>query len=465
RPDRAPVGADPADREASGPPSGRHEPRLLPHRDRSLQEGRDRELPRLIDRRPGVRGAGAALVARDSDRRLRLRGADLRRLLGLHGHRDRHRTPPRLLLPTELRLAVRRRLRPGLLAALAHDALALAARLRLHPVGRQPAGNGPHLPQPDAHDADRRALARRGVDVRRVGRAPRRRVGRRALVARRQRRSGPAPRGLAAVACADPDLPLRLLRVDLLPVGLVWVRVGHDRRALHRLGRAVATRHGRRAVGDCRRHRLAVPVGAPPAGRDGALLAAPRARPGDGARTGPDGAERPRPGGRGTLHLLPVLMADRPLPQLPPLPDEETRTLEQAAPPRRRARPDRDDGPPRKLASAGHALVVCVLALVIGLVLNAPGAHKNAYNKPAGWQRDVALALTGPLAGVSHALLLDRPRAGVQTAVGRSGNDDIDTDLGLPPTSVATTTPATTVPRATTKKPRAATPTPPKKPA
>ena len=153
-------------------------------------------------------------------------------------------------------------------------------------------------------------------------------------------------------------------------------------------------------------------------------------------------------------------MADRPLPQLPPLPDEENRTLEQAAaapadpppeaPRRRRARPDRDDGPPRKLASAGHALVVCVLALVIGLVLNAPGAHKNAYNKPAGWQRDVALALTGPLAGVSHALLLDRPRKGVQAAVGRSGIDDIDTDLGLPPTTVATTTPATTVPRATT---------------
>jgi len=167
-------------------------------------------------------------------------------------------------------------------------------------------------------------------------------------------------------------------------------------------------------------------------------------------------------------------MADRPLPKLPPLPVEETRTLEQAAvpadpppeaPPRRRARPEGDDGPPRRLASAGHALVVSVLALAIGLVLNAPGAHKNAYNKPAGWQRDVALALTGPLAGVSHALLLDRPRKGVQATVGRSGNDDIDTDLGLPPTTVATTTPATTVPRTTTKKPRAATPTPPEKPA
>ena len=167
-------------------------------------------------------------------------------------------------------------------------------------------------------------------------------------------------------------------------------------------------------------------------------------------------------------------MADRPLPKLPPLPDEETRTLEQTAapadpppeaPPRRRARPEGDDGPPRRLASAGHALVVSVLALAIGLVLNAPGAHKNAYNKPAGWQRDVALALTGPLAGMSHALLLDRPRKGVQATVGRSGNDDIDTDLGLPPTRVVNTTPATTTPRATTKKPKPATPTPLRKPA
>ena len=62
-----------------------------------------------------------------------------------------------------------------------------------------------------------------------------------------------------------------------------------------------------------------------------------------------------------------------------------------------------------------------MLALAIGLLLNAPGIHKSAYNKPAGWQRDVALAVTGPLAGVSHALLLDRPRSGVQALVGRSG--------------------------------------------
>ena len=133
-------------------------------------------------------------------------------------------------------------------------------------------------------------------------------------------------------------------------------------------------------------------------------------------------------------------MPDRPLPPLPPL-DDETRTVEQAAPPpsapavpRRRGRDaDRhEEGPRRRQWSAGHALIVCVLALAIGVLLNAPGVHKSAYNKPDGWQRDVALAVTGPLAGVSHALLLDRPRKGVQALIGRSGEDEIDTDIGLP---------------------------------
>jgi hypothetical protein len=88
------------------------------------------------------------------------------------------------------------------------------------------------------------------------------------------------------------------------------------------------------------------------------------------------------------------------------------------------------------LWSAGHALIVCVLALAIGVLLNAPGAHKSAFNKSDGWQRDVALAVTGPLAGVSHALLLDRPRKAVQAVMGRSGEDEIDTQIALPSTPV-----------------------------
>lgn len=159
-------------------------------------------------------------------------------------------------------------------------------------------------------------------------------------------------------------------------------------------------------------------------------------------------------------------MAERPLPPLPPLPEDETRTLERAtaapterpAAPRERPRAPRDEGPRRRQWSAGHALVVCVLALVIGLLLNAPGIHKSAYNKPDGRQRDVALALTGPLAGVSHALLLDRPRKGVQALVGRSGADEIHTDIGLPapaPAGKPSRTPTpTTPPVSTPSKPR-----------
>lgn len=161
-------------------------------------------------------------------------------------------------------------------------------------------------------------------------------------------------------------------------------------------------------------------------------------------------------------------MADRPLPPLPPPPDEEeTRTVEQAAPaprPRTRRRLPRheraeDGGPRRRHWSAGHALVVCVLALAIGLLLNAPGVHKSAYNKPDGWQRDVVVAFTGPLADVSHALLLDRPRKAVQALVGRSGADEIDTDLGLaaPPAAA----PPSGSPRPGTPAKTPATPTKP----
>ena len=265
----------------------------------------------------------------------------------------------------------------------------------------------------------------------------------------RERRGAPAPARdrVAALAGPDPHLPLRVPGLDLLPVGLVRVGLGHDRRPLHTVGPALAPRHERRPARARGRDRVAVPPCPRPTDPDGALLAAPRPRPGHRPRARADADERPRPGGCGTLHLLPVLMAERRLPQLPPLLDDETRTLEQAAPtgdeaspekPRRRPRPD-DEGPPRKLWSAGHALVVCVLALAIGLLLNAPGIHKSAYNKPAGWQRDVALAVTGPLAGVSGALLLDRPREGVQALVGRSGNDEIHTDLGLPAAAPVTT--------------------------
>ena len=45
----------------------------------------------------------------------------------------------------------------------------LAARLRLHPAGRQPRFALADLPQPDDHDGARRAVARGGVGLRAVG--------------------------------------------------------------------------------------------------------------------------------------------------------------------------------------------------------------------------------------------------------------------------------------------------------
>jgi len=94
----------------------------------------------------------------------------------------------------------------------------------------------------------------------------------------------------------------------------------------------------------------------------------------------------------------------------------------------RRRRPKRRTGEGgRRLHSAGAAIVVSLGALGIGLLLNAPGLHKSATIQPEGWKRDVALAVTGPLETVSHTLLLDRPREGLKSALGRSADDVVDT--------------------------------------
>ena len=82
--------------------------------------------------------------------RLRLRRPDLLRLLRLHGHGDRPRAADGLRLPAELQPPVPRHQLPRLLAPLAHDAVALPARLPLHPARRQPQGPRAHLRQPDA---------------------------------------------------------------------------------------------------------------------------------------------------------------------------------------------------------------------------------------------------------------------------------------------------------------------------
>jgi hypothetical protein len=112
--------------------------------------------------------------------------------------------------------------------------------------------------------------------------------------------------------------------------------------------------------------------------------------------------------------------------------------------PRRRRRRSTEDG--RRALTAGHALVIALLALVFACLLNAPGMHKRAFNQPQGWKRNVALDISGPLTDVSHALLLDRPRKLLQSALGRSSEDQINTAVVFnpaPPPPATRTTPAT----------------------
>jgi hypothetical protein len=107
----------------------------------------------------------------------------------------------------------------------------------------------------------------------------------------------------------------------------------------------------------------------------------------------------------------------------------ETKTAGEAGRPRPPA-PPTEDG--RRLASAGRALGVTALALFLAALLNAQNIYKSVYNQPEGTQREVALAFAGPLREVSMALRLDRPRAWVESAIGRD-HATIDTEVVLPP--------------------------------
>ena len=151
-------------------------------------------------------------------RGLRLRGPDLGRLLRLQRHRHRLGAPPRLPPEGELRLAL-----PGgrprrVLATLAHLALDLAARLPLLLAAGEPARRGSALREPRRHVRPRRPLARDDLGLRRVGARPRRRPR-----GPEVRRVAPAaPGGPSAGVAARPrsprDVPLRVVRVDPLPL-------------------------------------------------------------------------------------------------------------------------------------------------------------------------------------------------------------------------------------------------------
>ena len=101
-------------------------------------------------------------------------------------------------------------------------------------------------------------------------------------------------------------------------------------------------------------------------------------------------------------------------------------------PTRRRHPRRRVDEEGRRLHSAGSAIAVSLLALLVGVLLNAQGLRKSAEIQPEGWKRDVALAVAEPLATISGALFLDQPRRGLKAVLGRSEDDEIDTGIAVP---------------------------------
>jgi hypothetical protein len=88
-----------------------------------------------------------------------------------------------------------------------------------------------------------------------------------------------------------------------------------------------------------------------------------------------------------------------------------------------------------RLLPATRGIVLAFLALGLAALLNAQGLRKRAEIQPQGVGRDVALAFTRPLARVSSALYLDRPRRALLVATGRRDQDRIDTRVAfrLPP--------------------------------
>ena len=107
-------------------------------------------------------------------RRLRLRRPDLRRLLRLLRHRARHRALVRLRADRQLQPPLHRAQPDRFLAALAHLAVDLVPRLRLHPARRQPRALARTRDQPAGDVSALGPVARRELELRAVGRLPRR---------------------------------------------------------------------------------------------------------------------------------------------------------------------------------------------------------------------------------------------------------------------------------------------------
>jgi hypothetical protein len=71
------------------------------------------------------------------------------------------------------------------------------------------------------------------------------------------------------------------------------------------------------------------------------------------------------------------------------------------------------------MTSAGKAMVVVVAGLLLAGLLNSTAMVRATDNLPPGWRRTAVRAFVVPVDGVARTLRLDRPRARLDTALGR----------------------------------------------
>jgi hypothetical protein len=78
----------------------------------------------------------------------------------------------------------------------------------------------------------------------------------------------------------------------------------------------------------------------------------------------------------------------------------------------------------RRLEPAGHVLLVLFIGFGLASLLLAPKLASLAKDRPYGFTRNVLVALTKPLTGVSSLLHLDKPDSLVQSALGRGQSQE-----------------------------------------
>ncbi len=111
---------------------------------------------------------------------------------------------------------------------------------------------------------------------------------------------------------------------------------------------------------------------------------------------------------------------------------------------------------PRRRVPAGHALVVVLVALLVGALLNADRIDNTAHAQPFGWQRTWALRITGPVKAISDATRLNVLREQVADVAGNElppPLEDTGAVVTVPPTAPDATTPTTAPPEFRTPTP------------